>query len=98
MPRNRKKYVKFQNSDISTLELVMFYKVDQGNFFFLKDYKHDMLFVRMNERKDMKYERNCVCIAAKDLNYCGVGMYIDDHDEVYVVDDPNIVLRSYFML
>jgi len=46
----------------------------------------------------MKYERNCVCIAAKDLNYCGVGMYIDDHDEVYVVDDPNIVLRSYFML
>ena len=97
MPK-RKEYVKYQNSDVSTLELVKFYKVDQGNLFFFKDYKHDMLLIRMNERKDVKFERNCVCIAAKDMNYCGLGMYIDDSEEVYVVDDPNIVLRSYYLL
>ena len=97
MPK-RKGYLKYQRSDVSTLELVKFYKLEPGNLFFMKDFKHEILMIVMNERKDMKYERNCVCIAANDKNYCGIGMYLDDHDEVYVVDDPNVVLRAYYML
>lgn len=97
MPKT-KGFLKYQKCDANSLIKTKFYKLEPGNLFFVPGYEHDMLCVCMNERKNRDYDRNCVIIVAQDKGYCGLGLWLEDHEEVYVVDDPNVVLRAYYML
>lgn len=93
----KKGFPKYQRCDVSSLILTTFGKLEPGNLFFMKDFKLEMLCVCINERLDIEFDRNCAIIVAQDKTYCGLSFWLADDEEVYVVEDSNIVLRSYYM-
>lgn len=94
----RKGFLKYQKCDAVTTIPVKFGKLEPGNLFYLADYGDEMLLVCMNERKNREYDRNCVIIVAQDKGYCGLGMWLPDDEEVYVIEDTNVILRAYYLL
>lgn len=94
----KKGFPKYQRCEVSSLTQTKFYKLERGNLFFMPGYEYDMLCVVMNERPDVKFDRNCVVIASQDKGFCGLGMWLDDHEDVYVVEDSNVLMRAYYLL
>lgn len=90
-------FPKYQRCDISSLTSTTFGKLEPGNLFFMEQFKYEMLMLCINERLDVEFDRNCAVISYQDKGYCGLSFWLADDEEVYVVEDSNIVLRSYYM-
>lgn len=94
----KKGFPKYQRCDASTLTPIKFGKLEPGNLFFMREFKYEMLMVVTNERTEVKYDRNCAVVVAQDKTYCGLGFWLADDEDVYVVEDSNLLLRSYSLL
>jgi hypothetical protein len=92
------KFPKYQKCDASSLILTRFGKLEPGNLFFMEQFKYEMLMIVTNERKEVSYDRNCTAVVALDKSYCGLSFWLPDDEEVYVVEDSNVVLRAYYLL
>jgi len=83
-------YPKYIRHQIFCTEKVLFKDVDVGNWFFIDDH----LYVRMNYPAKRLYPRNAVIISSPDPSYCGMGLWLDAHEEVEVVVETNVCLRG----
>lgn len=84
------KFPKYTGHQVFCTEKAQFKDVDIGNLFFLVD----MLCVRMNYPHRRQMARNTCVIVADDPGLCGMGLYTDGEDEVYVVVESTVTLRG----
>lgn len=84
------KYPKYTKADIFCTETVNFSEVDIGNLFMI----YEDIYMRMNYPGKRLYARNTVCICSPDPGMCGIGLYLDAHDEVDVITETSINFRG----
>jgi len=83
-------FPKYTKSDIFCTTEGKFADVDIGNLFIVGG----DLYIRINYPARRQYARNAAIVCSEDPGMCGMGLYLDAHDDVEIVTESHISLRG----
>lgn len=84
------KFPKFVKHNIFCTTEAKFRDVDIGNLFF----HGEELYIRVNYPAKRMFARNAVIVMSPEPGLCGIGLYLDAHDDVEIVTESSISLRG----
>ena len=84
------KFPKYTKADIFCTTEGKFRDVDIGNLFIVGG----DLYIRINYPARRQHARNAAIICSENPGMCGMGLYLDAHDDVEIVTETLISLRG----
>jgi hypothetical protein len=99
MTKENEKYIKYTKALVMSTKEVPFGSLDIGNLFFV-DSSCDTLLVKLSSFDDNnpKKDRNCGVFCAVDPGMCGLVLFLEDEELVYVSEDSTVTLKGYLDL